>query len=231
MTTLAGKRILLVGATGAFGRLLADGLAAAGASVLATARNNESAARISSAAALRLLLDLEQPASIKTLTDYLSADENSLDGVVVASGVVGFAAASQTEPGDATKLMQINHLGPSQLLGALASKLKSSGEALREPFILSMPGVVAEKDFAGMSAYSASKSAHAKFLATLAIEFRRDKIRVISARPGHTETGLAGRAIFGSAPAMPAGMTPEHVVNRLLQAIVGDETDLPSTEF
>jgi cyclic-di-GMP-binding biofilm dispersal mediator protein len=68
-------------------------------------------------------------------------------------------------------------------------------------------------------------------LAILALELRRDKIRVINARPGHTETGLATRVIFGTAPAMPPGMDPARVVSRLLAAIVGDETDLPSEVF
>lgn len=231
MTLLTDKRILVVGAAGAFGGLITSSLAAEGASVLASARSNESAALISASAAIRLLLDLEHPTSISTLTDYLNADESPLDGIVLASGLVGFAPVSQTDSVAASRLMQVNHLGPSQLLAALLPKLRQSAEAQREPFILSIPGVVAEKDFSGMSAYSASKAAHSKFLATLALELRRDKIRVINARPGHTETGLATRAIFGTAPAMPPGMDPARVVARLLAAIVGDETDLPSEVF
>ncbi|MFM1784737.1 MAG: hypothetical protein RLZZ579_1014, partial [Actinomycetota bacterium] len=56
-------------------------------------------------------------------------------------------------------------------------------------------------------------------------------IRVFSARPGHTETGLASRAIAGTAPAFPQGMTAEQVVSRLIAAIENDEKDLPSSSF
>ena len=83
----------------------------------------------------------------------------------------------------------------------------------------------------GMAAYSSSKIAIHGFLTALAKEWRREGVRVISARPGHTETGLATRAIAGTAPNFPAGMTAEHVVDRLIAAIEGDEKDLPASEF
>jgi cyclic-di-GMP-binding biofilm dispersal mediator protein len=68
-------------------------------------------------------------------------------------------------------------------------------------------------------------------LTALGKEWRREGIRVISARPGHTETGLASRAIAGQAPTFPAGMTTEHVVARLVAAIEADEKDLASSDF
>jgi cyclic-di-GMP-binding biofilm dispersal mediator protein len=84
---------------------------------------------------------------------------------------------------------------------------------------------------AGLGAYSASKSALYAFDQAISRELRRDGIRVIDARPGHTETGLAARAIAGQAPAFPQGMTPEHVASRIVAAIVQDEKDLPSSSF
>jgi cyclic-di-GMP-binding biofilm dispersal mediator protein len=82
-----------------------------------------------------------------------------------------------------------------------------------------------------MTAYIASKTAHAAWLRALALEVRRSKVRVLDAHPGHTETGLAGRAVFGAAPAFPTGMTAEHVVDVIVSAIVADETALASERF
>jgi cyclic-di-GMP-binding biofilm dispersal mediator protein len=83
----------------------------------------------------------------------------------------------------------------------------------------------------GLSAYSGSKTAIHGFLQGLTREWRRDGIRVISACPGHTETGLATRAIQGEAPKFPAGFTTQHVASRIIASIVDDEKDLPSTAF
>ena len=66
---------------------------------------------------------------------------------------------------------------------------------------------------------------------SLTYDLRRDGIKTLDARPGHTETGLAGRAIVGTAPAFPTGMTAEHVVGRIIKGLQEDSTDLASTEF
>ena len=82
-----------------------------------------------------------------------------------------------------------------------------------------------------MSSYTVSKSEHASYLATITQEFRRDKIQVTDAKPGHTETGLASRAIFGTAPAFPEGMSASHVVTVLLNGIKEGKAVIASTEF
>jgi cyclic-di-GMP-binding biofilm dispersal mediator protein len=82
-----------------------------------------------------------------------------------------------------------------------------------------------------ISAYLTSKTAHSTWLKALALEARRAGIRVVDARPGHTETGLAGRAIFGTAPAFPTGMTADHVSQVIVNAIADGTKDLPSEAF
>ena len=74
--------------------------------------------------------------------------------------------------------------------------------------IVNISGVIAEQGLAGMAAYGASKAAVRSFDEALAREARRRKIRVIDARPPHTETGLATRPIAGQAPRMPVGLDP-----------------------
>ena len=57
---------------------------------------------------------------------------------------------------------------------------------------------------------------------------------MIDARPPHTETGLAGRAIAGTAPNMPTGLDPADVARVICDALDADTTgliDLPSSAF
>jgi NAD(P)-dependent dehydrogenase (short-subunit alcohol dehydrogenase family) len=70
--------------------------------------------------------------------------------------------------------------------------------------IVNISGVIAEHKLPGMATYGASKAATRSF----AREARRTKMRVLDARPPHTETGLAGRPIEGDSPKMPPGLTP-----------------------
>lgn len=222
----SSKRILVVGASGVLGSEITRMLAAKGAQVLATARTQESAANIPAEASVRLLVDVSSAESITVLSNYLLANED-IDGIVVAAGRVGFGFVADTTANDVRSLMQVNFHGPSQLIGELLPALKGKESA----FVAAITGVVAEKSFAGMAAYCASKSAFAGWLGALALEVRRDKINVVDARPGHTETGLATRPLFGAAPQMPPGMTPTQVAARILAGIEAGEKVIGSTEF
>jgi short-subunit dehydrogenase len=220
------KTILIVGANGALGQLIAAKLTAAGYSVIGTARTNESAANLPTGLKQGLLLDLESQDSINTLTNYVA--QSPLDGIVIASGMVGFGSIQDTSAANASRLMQINHLGPAAVISALLPTLANS---TNEPFVASISGVVAEKVFPGMSAYVASKTAHSTWLRAFALEARRVKVRVLDARPGHTETGLANRALFGTAPAFATGFAPESVAETIVRGIIDGLTELPSEAF
>lgn len=220
-----GKNILIIGASGALGSTLARELCSEGAVVFGTARTAASAEQIPATVAGRLLLDLESQSSIDALIDYLKGE--TFHGVINASGVVGFGRANETSAQDANRLMQINHLGPASVISGLYEPLRKAEGS----FVASITGVVAEKTFQGMSAYCSSKSAHSVFLSTIAQEWRRDKIQITEARPGHTETGLASRAIFGAAPNFPEGMTAAHVVQVILAGIKEGKTLISSSEF
>jgi cyclic-di-GMP-binding biofilm dispersal mediator protein len=223
-------RIVIVGASGVLGSGLTERLAGSGAHVIGTASGAESLDRIPAAASGTRVLDLEDPASIHEAVEAIAAG-GSVDGVVIASGIVAFGTIVQTPAHVADQLMQVNHLGPAAVIAGLLPALTASAGEGRGPFVASISGVVAERAFPGMAAYVASKTAHSAWLRALRTETRRPLIRVIDARPGHTETGLAGRAVFGTAPAFPTGMTADHVCDVIVAGIQGDGTDLASTDF
>ena len=228
---LTGKRILVIGGSGVLGAEFCNQLMALGAEVLATARNVESSLRIPAAVQTRLLVDLESQASIDTLGDYLSEQFDSIDVVVNAAGLVGFGSWESTGAAASQKLMQVNFLGPASIFAKLTQLLKASAAAGTGTYIVNISGVVAEKTFPGMAAYTASKVAASSLMKSLTYDLRREGIKTLDARPGHTETGLAGRAIVGAAPAFPIGMTAEHVVSRIIKGLQEDSTELASTDF
>jgi cyclic-di-GMP-binding biofilm dispersal mediator protein len=126
-------------------------------------------------------------------------------------------------------MMAINHLGPAAIVAGLLPQLQATEPG--SAFVLGMSGVVVEQTFAGMSAYTASKTAHSSFLQTLSREWRRHKIAAIDVRLGHTETGLATRPLFGTAPQMPSGHDPDKAVAVIMAAIAERATVVPATAF
>jgi cyclic-di-GMP-binding biofilm dispersal mediator protein len=223
---VTGKNILLLGASGVLGTALTNEFVSRGANVYAVASNATKAGAIQLPVTLRLYADLQDQQSMKNLIDYANQSLD-IDAVVIASGVVGFGTAVNTSSAESARLMQINHLGPAQVVSALLPKLLQKPDS----FIASITGVVAEKTFAGMTAYCASKSAHSAWLQAIRQENKTKGVKVFEFRPGHTETGLAGRAIFGTAPTFPSGLDPQAVAAKMAAAIDADQEVLDSASF
>jgi cyclic-di-GMP-binding biofilm dispersal mediator protein len=210
----SGKNVLVVGASGGLGKEFTSVLIAGGANVYGTASSNESAANISDQVVQKLLLNLESADSISTLANYLNSAVK-LDGVIVAAGLVGFGLAVETPAEIDAKLLQVNYRGPRDLLVALQPNLAAAESA----FVLNVTGIVAQMPLPSMSSYSASKMAMHGFLTSVSREWRRSGIKVVSELLGHTETGLATRAIVGQAPQFPQGLSPADAVTQMLASL------------
>lgn len=221
---LDGARFLVAGATGGLGARIARRLAAGGADLTLVARDRE---RLDSldVAGRRLAIDLRDPEACVDAVDA-AAEGGPLTGVVNAVGVVAFGNVEELVPDVMEELFLTNTFVPMMLARAALPHFGDEGGV-----IVNLAGVVAEKSFPGMAAYAASKAAVRAFDEGLAAEVRRRRIRVLDARPPHTETGLAERPISGTAPRFPTGLDPEAVAQRIVDAIVDDERDLPSTAF
>jgi cyclic-di-GMP-binding biofilm dispersal mediator protein len=145
--------------------------------------------------------------------------------VINAMGIVAFGEISTTSIDTIEEVFLTNTFGHIFLMQAALRKISKSS------VVVGISGVIAEQNFPGMSVYGASKAAVRSFDEALAREARKAGVRVIDARPPHTETGLASRAIAGTAPKFQLGLEPAAVAQRIVQAIADGETDLPSTSF
>jgi cyclic-di-GMP-binding biofilm dispersal mediator protein len=175
--------------------------------------------------------DLRDASTATRAVDAAVAAHGRLDGLVVASGIVAFGPATELPDDVLVDLFAVNTLAPIRLLQAAAPHLASSSADGRSPFVVTISAVVAEQPTAGMAAYSASKAALTAFDAAAGRELRRAGVRVIDARPPHTETGLAERPAAGQPPKLPTGLDPDAVAARIVAAIVDNERDLPSSAF
>lgn len=230
MTDLAGSSVLVAGATGGLGAPLSRLLAAAGARLTLTGRDADRLAALG-LDALCVPADMRRAGAAEKVVERAVEGHGRLDAVVFAAGAVAFGNAAETPDQVVIDLFTLNTLAPIRLLRAALPHLQDSAAGGSAPFVVHISAVVAETPMPGMSAYSASKAGLAAFDAAAARELRRSRIRLIDARPPHTETGLAERPLFGTAPRLPAGLDPQAVAARILAAIQGGETDLPSSAF
>ena len=230
VTTLTGASVLVAGATGGLGAPLSRRLAAAGARLTLCGRDADRLAALG-LEALAVPADLRRAGAAEKVVAHAVQRYGRLDGVVFAAGAVAFGPATETPDQVIIDLFTLNTLAPIRLLRAALPHLQASAAGGGSPFVVHISAVVAETPMPGMAGYSASKAGLAAFDQAAARELRRSRIRLIDARPPHTETGLADRPLFGTAPRLPTGLDPAAVAARIVTAVVDGETDLPSAAF
>lgn len=221
---MTGRSVLVAGATGGLGSEIAKNLAGRGAVLTLVARRQDVLAALD-VPGHRLALDLRDPQSCEAAVRAAVEHAGKLDVVVSAVGVVAFGTVEELSVDTMEELFMTNTFLPILLAKAALGALSKGG------VIVNIPGVIAERNLPGMAAYGASKAAARSFDEALTREARRRKIRIIDARPPHTETGLADRPLEGRSPKMPKGLDPAAVAATICDAIAGDTADLPSTAF
>lgn len=214
----AQKVALVAGGTGGLGRALTNELRSRGCIVATVSRTPNSDPS-------HLVADLRSPDAATTIINEVVAKHGSLNIVINAMGVVAFGEIGATSVDTVEEVFLTNTFAHIFLMQA-ALQTVTKGSVL-----IGISGVIAEQNLAGMSVYGASKAAVRSFNEALAREARRAGVRVIDARPPHTETGLASRAVAGTAPKFPVGLDPVTVAKRIITAIADGETDLPASAF
>jgi NAD(P)-dependent dehydrogenase (short-subunit alcohol dehydrogenase family) len=230
MTELSGASILVVGASGGLGREIARALHARGALLTLAGTNAQKLAELGIPGAT-VVGDVTQPGVAESYVAAAVTAHQRLDGVVYATGAVAFGSVADITDDIADRLWALNVRGWMSVLRAALPALSASAESGQKPCVVTLSGVVAEAPTAGLAAYSAVKSALHAFGVAAGRELRRSGVRLIDARPGHTETELSKHPLAGVAPVFPAGLSPQVVANRIVDAMAGDEKDLPSTSF
>lgn len=208
-------RVLVTGATGALGGLIARELARRGAALALSgrggARLGEVAAELGAVAAVAA--DLTGDGEPERVVDEARAALGGLDAVVCAIGVVAFGPAREVSDATLRALVEVNLLAPARLTRAAISRLEPGG------VVVNLSAIVAEMPTAGMAAYSAAKAGLTAFDRAAGREMRRARLRMVDVRPPHLATGLETRPIAGEAPALPEGRDPADWARRVADAI------------
>jgi NAD(P)-dependent dehydrogenase (short-subunit alcohol dehydrogenase family) len=183
---LAGRVVVVTGASKGIGRELTPLLAETGAVVVPTVRTDADAAALSSEAQPRGLtvhpqrLDVRDVASINATVSRIVAAHGRID-VLVNNAGLGFArAAFDVTEADWDEMMAVNLRGAFFMSQAVARTMASSGRGGRIVNISSQGGLVGLPDAA---VYCASKGGLNMMTKTLALEWAKDAITVNAVAP------------------------------------------------
>ena len=224
---LQGKRVLVAGGSGVLGSAIARELKAHGTTVMLAGRD---AVRLQQRATelgpevRSAIFDLTVAGHIDHVVATAREAMGGLDGLVNAAGVVAFGPLLDLDPEELGQIAATNLVGPLRLVQAVLPHLSNG-------FIVNISGIVAETPMAGMVAYSATKAGLSAATIALGRELRPQGVHVLDVRPPHTETGLAGRAISGTAPTMPRGLEPDQVASVIVAGLMAGKRELAGIDF
>ena len=193
---LAGKRILITGASEGFGLAVATRCLVEGADVAICARSPErieqagEALRASAGPNQRLfatVADVSRPDQVKTLVAEAARRLGGLDGLVNNAGIYGpKGLIEEVDWAEWVRAIEINLMGTVLPCRSVLPLFRSRGAGK----IVNLSGGGATAPLPRLSAYAASKAAVVRFTETLAEELRGTGIDVNAVAPGALNTRL-----------------------------------------
>jgi NAD(P)-dependent dehydrogenase (short-subunit alcohol dehydrogenase family) len=217
---LAGKRVLVTGASSGIGEATARAVAARGATVLLVARRGDELDRVASelrsegGTAHAYPCDLTDDAAVRELVTRLLAEHGAVDMVVNNAGrsIRRSIAASYDRMHDFERTMEINYFAPVRLMLGLLPAMVAQGEG-HVVNVLSWGVQVKAPKFA---AYLASKSALDVFSRIAGRELFGDGITFTNVRMPLVRTPMIGPTdLYAKSPAL----RPEQAAERVVRAL------------
>lgn len=181
----AGQRVLVTGASSGLGLVTVEQLCAAGAEVIAAARNAQALYVLATRTGCKpLVMDVADEASIVSAFANLPA----LDGLVNCAGVTSLEAATALRAKSFDQVMAVNARGAALVVRHAAAGMIAAGRGGSIVNVSSQAGLVGLDDHLS---YCASKGALDAMTRVWCMEFGRHGIRVNSVNPTVTLTAMA----------------------------------------
>lgn len=195
-TSIAGRSVVVTGATKGIGKGIASVFARAGANVLITGRNLEDADAtlgeldlLGSGSIATFIGDVASPSSCAEMAAAAVAAHGGIDILCANAGIFPDGKLADLTEEDIDRVLGTNVKGTMFSVQACLPELKKSGHG-RVVLTSSITGPIT--GYPGWSHYGASKAAQLGFMRTAAIELAPFGITVNAVLPGNVETeGLA----------------------------------------
>jgi NAD(P)-dependent dehydrogenase (short-subunit alcohol dehydrogenase family) len=193
MQSLAGKVIIVTGASRGIGAAAATALARAGATVMLAARDGTLAGDVaqriiaSGGRAAARACDVSDYRSVAQLAAETEGRFGRIDALVNNAGVIEpIASVAESDPAAWARLIEINLTGAYYAIRAVLPRMIAAGGGT----IVNVSSGAAIRPLEGWSAYCTSKAGLAMLTRAVALEHGGQGIRIFGFQPGTTDTDM-----------------------------------------
>jgi len=224
---IAGRRVLITGASSGIGAALARALVSEGAIVTLTARRKDRLDALlyelntagSSEVAFALVGDITDADHRSALIQFANEKMGGLDTLVNNAGTGAIGPFLEADESRLRKIMEVNFFAVTELIRTAASTLQANDD----PVIVNIGSVLGHRAMPSKSEYCASKFAVHGFTDALRAELNgtESPIDVILVSPSTTKSEFFDQLIEndGSSTKNPYGMTADQVALKTIGAI------------
>ena len=185
---LAGRWVVVTGASRGIGAELARRLAADGARLALVARSRDALAALASElGAQPVVCDVADPAQIERAAERIETLAGGAPDIVVNNaGIFSIAAAHKTSVDDFRRTLDVNLVAPFAFVRAFLPAMRSRGSG----HLVTLGSVADRNIFPGNAAYSASKYGLRAMHEVLRAELRSTGVRATLVSPGPVDTEI-----------------------------------------
>ena len=189
---LAGRRVLITGASRGIGQAIALRYADEGATLclaattLAGLADTQAQAEARGAQVLPLAVDVADRAQVQTLVDTMVSTLGGIDVLVNNAGLYHAASLLDTAPEDFDRVMQVNLYGAFHVLQLCLRQMRAQGAGK----VVNIASTAGKGGSMNQSAYNASKHALVGLTRCAAVELGPLGICVNAICPGFVETDM-----------------------------------------
>jgi len=218
---VAGRNVLVTGASSGIGAGLAEGLAKAGAVVGICARRQDRLAEVlercrqHSPSSRMWVTDLADPSAVDSLAAAAIEELGSVDVLVNNAGIPKRRHVARLDAATVDALMHINYSSPVRLTLALLPQMLERGEGR----IVNVSSVAATLSPPGEAAYAATKAALTVFSESMAVDLWDSGVKVTVVYPGVVDTELFTLPDNDPFVAQVEAITVDEAVARILEAL------------
>ncbi len=188
--SLEGKVILLTGATGGIGSVLAKGLASTGATMvladLEQSALDQLCLELDGSGHSGYELDISQVSRLEDFAGSIAEKHGKIDVLINCAGINKREGLLDVEEKTYDKIMDVNLKGLFFLSQAVVRKsmIRTGGK------IINLASFTSTSTLGGVSVYGATKSGVAALTRSMAIEWAKYNIQANAIAPGHILTAL-----------------------------------------